>query len=463
MLTTGCLFHRVKVSTRMVYKKDWCGDGMDKYTGSALVSMDIEITNENDLPVSGELRAVISPACGEGEKTVSTRSLTVSPGQELHKMSVTVPDVHLWYTWDTGSPDLYDLKLEFQGAEKCLRIGIKEVGFNEKNGEWTINRERIYLRGLRVTKEHTDIEALKSLGFNAVCVSDGDTAKDLYEKCDELGILVCEAVTALAKDMTVEGITDLAENAAELSKESCNHASHGMWALDIADEVYRTADNKTAQMALCNVLYEAVASVNPSKPVYFPKRAQKRAASVFSAKELTAIDPRTLKLPYVVLKAGFDDANDNDFKELKKWEADYLRIRKYDPVSAVFLADDEMAANGSMKPVHIAFEPGYVNEKNGGAVSVEAGKTFTSRIWVINDLHRTIPDIKLTWKIKAEDGSILAGSSFRLNLNADSAEIPDQVMFVTSEPEKGKIFKLEACIETEEEILSENKLVVSVK
>ena len=465
MLTCGCLFQGVKVSTRMVYKKDWCGDGMDKYTGSALVSMDIEITNKTDMTASGKLRAVISPVSGDGEKIVSTRDLTVSPGQEVYKMSVTVPDVHLWNTWDIGEPDLYDLNLEFRGEVKCLRIGIKEVGFNEKTGEWTINRKKLYLRGLRVTKKHTDIAALKELGFNAVYVANNEAEKDIYEQCDELGILMCEACAVAPSDMNPEGITALSEAAARSAKESCNHASHGMWALDIRDEVYRTADSKNANLALCNVLYEAIASVDPSKTVFFPGKAQTRAAAVFCGKELATIDPRMLKLPFAVLKAGFEDeTQDPGLKELKKWEADYLRIRKYDPVSAVFLADEDMAEEGYMKPVHIAFEPGYVTDKNGETASIEAGKTFTSRIWAINDLHHVIPDVKLSWSITSEDdGKNLAGNSFRLNLNSDSAEIPDQVMFVTSKAEKGKTFRLDACIETDEEKLSENKLIVSVK
>ncbi len=51
-----------KISTRIVLKKDWAGDGQDKDTGSALVSMDVTLNNQTDAPVKGSLRALILPA-----------------------------------------------------------------------------------------------------------------------------------------------------------------------------------------------------------------------------------------------------------------------------------------------------------------------------------------------------------------------------------------------------------------
>ena len=61
MKNDTCLIKNVKISTRIVYKKDWCGDGQDKDTHSALVSLDVEIENPTLTPCTDFLRVVIKP------------------------------------------------------------------------------------------------------------------------------------------------------------------------------------------------------------------------------------------------------------------------------------------------------------------------------------------------------------------------------------------------------------------
>ena len=88
MLTAGCVIKEVRVSTRMIYKKDWCGDGQDKYTNSALVSMGILLGSCGREPVAGKLRAVITSVEAPEEKTVSERDLVITQGESLWKLSI---------------------------------------------------------------------------------------------------------------------------------------------------------------------------------------------------------------------------------------------------------------------------------------------------------------------------------------------------------------------------------------
>ena len=119
--------------------------------------------------------------------------------------------------------------------------------------------------------------------------------------------------------------------------------------------------------------------------------------------------------------------------------------------------------DGSLKPVLVAFEPGYESGPNGEGALIEAGKSFTSRIWAINDLHSRIDDVRLFWKIEEEQsGQVRAGNCFRLHLNPDSAEIPDHAIFVTNEEDKGKTFLMTAIIDTDECELTQNCLQIKV-
>ena len=462
MLTSGCVIKEVRVSTRMIYKKDWCGDGTDKYTGSALVSMDILLGSSCASPVSGKLRAVISCTEDPESKVVGGRDLTLSRGESLWKLSVTVPSVRLWNTWDTGEPFLYDLKLEFADAVYKDRIGMKEVSFDQKRGVLKLNRERIFLRGAAVDAS-SDLAAVRETGANAVIVRD-ELPQELYRKCDEAGLLIWRAYEIPEKAFTGDGISAYLEKVHADAVRIMNHASHGFWSVEMADPVSRTADRYNAWNVFANAVYETVRSVDPAKETIFENKAVKRMQAVFRSERLAELDPRDLKLPALIPCAGISEKPlTEECPALERWAVRYLRIRKYDPVSAVFARHVPAAGDGMLNPVLVAFEPGYAQKAPVCGAETEAGKSFTSRIWAINDLHRRIDDVRLFWSItEKESGTVRAGNTFRLHLNADSAEIPDHAIFVTNEEDRGKAFVLSAVLDTDEGVLAEDRMEISV-
>ena len=460
MLTSGCVIKEVRVSTRMIYKKDWCGDGLDKYTDSALVSMDILLCSSGSAPVSGRLRAVITSVENPEEKVVSGRDLTITQGETLWKLSVTVPAVRLWHTWDMGTPSLYDLKLEFADAQYHGRIGMKEVAFEQQRGILTLNRVRMFLRGVAADAS-SDLEAIKKAGANAVIVTK-ELPQEMYQKCDEEGLLVWRAYEMPEEAFTQEGISPYLECVQADAACLMNHASHGVWSVEVADALCRETDRSNVRMAYANAVFEAVRSMDPAKEVILENKAAKRAQEIFREERLRDVDPRDLKLPHLVPAVGQDKEGAEELA-LEKWAVRYLRIRKYDPVSVIFARHAAAAADGELKPVLVAFEPGYSCGPNADFAKIEAGKSFTARVWAINDLHCRIDDVRLYWSItEKESGAVRAGNSFRLHLNADSVEIPDHAIFVTEEADKGKAFILKAYIDTDECVLSENRMEIRV-
>lgn len=75
-----------KISTRLVQKKDWLGDGQDKDTGSAMVSLDVTLHNGTSKTVTGSLRADILPNNFEGDRAAcSSRTVVIPPGRSTVK------------------------------------------------------------------------------------------------------------------------------------------------------------------------------------------------------------------------------------------------------------------------------------------------------------------------------------------------------------------------------------------
>lgn len=464
MLISDCTIKKVKISTRMVFKMDWCGSMTDKFTGDALVSMDVLLANQGETPAEGTLRAVFTaPECRNFEKTVSSRSVTLAPGEELVKMSVTIPQAALWSVWDYGTPNLYQLKLEYGEASYTCRIGLKEVAFDEKHGKWSINRERVYLRGAVIEKEDADPVWLKEQGINAVLVKDQAVGEAFYDACDENGILVWEGYGVSAEDMTEKGAEAASARVVEAAKRVLNHASHGVWSLEIGEAVYSGADLSNMNMALCGVIYESLKAVDPVKPLIMRTKVQNRMESVFASERMRKLNPRTVKLPSTIACVGLPgDTVSADEEAYLKWEAEYLRSHKYDPVSAIFVRNCETVRANCMKPVLVAFEPGYETENNARRVSVCAGASFTCRVWAVNDFHHGIEDVRLSWKITSQDGRQAAGNAFRLNLNPDSAEIPDHVIFPVPEGAEGEVYTLTASLESDQELLATNSMEIAV-
>lgn len=456
MLASGCLIKHVKISTRMVYKKDWCGDGQDKYTDSALLSMDVLLENKNTVPVTGKLRAVVSLENDNAYKTVSEREIVLSPGQMLVKFSMTIPDVQLWNTWETGEQNLYQLKLEYCDAVYQSSVGVKELTYDEKHGKWELNRQRIYLRGIAI-QSAPNIEYLKKIGVNTAYVINEELEEKYYEEFDKAGILVWNAFSVEKKDMTPNAMAVRAETAAAYLEMTASHVCQGISSLQIADEVYKAEDAENAYLAMSGVLYESLKSVEPGKTVLYPDKIQARASEAFSGDALENVDFHEVKLPCNITNIGQKIKGKPEFC---CWEAVFARIRKYDPISSVIVWSNEVAEK-ALSPIMVAFEPGYVT-KNQNAVLVKAGDSFTSRIWAINDFHRKLEDVKLIWKLSDEDGNTVAGNMFRLNIIPDSAEIPDHVIYPTTDADKGKTYTLRAALEDDSTKLAESLMTIQV-
>jgi exo-1,4-beta-D-glucosaminidase len=115
----------------------------------------------------------------------------------------------LWWTHDFGKPELYDLRLLFKAGDKVsdlkvVRFGIREVSdyFNESGHRgYKLNGKKILVRGggwvddmlldNRHKKVKAEVQYAKHMNLNTLRLEGfWGTSEDLYDLCDENGILL---------------------------------------------------------------------------------------------------------------------------------------------------------------------------------------------------------------------------------------------------------------------------------
>ena len=270
----------VKVFTKIGVKKDWLGDKLDKADGTALVAVDVTVNNATDRAVRTQLRLKVEPRTFEGAPTARTRPVVVQPGRTTHKIVLTVPDARLWWTWDRGTPDLYTATVGVGDDALEQPFGIKEVVHDDATGQWFLNGERIYLRGMRYISSQwmsearaedwaDDLSQMRDMEINAIRIGSHVEKDGFYTMCDELGFLVWQVFPL---HYCVSDSDDLIERASDMIRDMgmmlCNHASIGMWSVFKEPEVYLLPDKPNNYHRLCPILKETLGTVDPTRWIH---------------------------------------------------------------------------------------------------------------------------------------------------------------------------------------------------
>lgn len=171
---------------------------------TARVAVDTAIQNETAADVSVDLRHELLSAEGAVVAT-AVANLGVRPDSTgTSRLEMEVSEPHLWSVDD---PHLYALRTTVtqdgrQVDQTTTRTGIRAFAFDPNEG-FSLNGRTMKMKGVclhhdagvlgaavprEVWKQR--LKALKSLGCNAVRTSHNPQAPDLYDLCDELGLLV---------------------------------------------------------------------------------------------------------------------------------------------------------------------------------------------------------------------------------------------------------------------------------
>lgn len=168
------------------------------------LNVEVDINNEEELNAS--LTVVNELFSPEGKLVAkSSKKLVAKPGRE-NKLKTTLK-VNKPALWSLTDPNLYELKTTvLKGKvvtdQTTTRTGFRTYTFDPNKG-FALNGEWMKVKGVCLHHDagvlgaavYRDVwkrrlQTLKEIGVNAIRTSHNPQATDLYDLCDELGILV---------------------------------------------------------------------------------------------------------------------------------------------------------------------------------------------------------------------------------------------------------------------------------
>jgi len=219
---------------------------------AADLTVSAELRNDSGAAVNGQLEAEI-----DGKKVSQpvqlaageTRTVSFDPAQ-FPALKFSHPK--LWWPYTVGTPFLYHAKLQFSAGGQLSDSAAVSVGIRQVTSELTdkgsrlfkINGRRILIRGaawapdmfLRPMskKLDADLRYVKHMGLNTIRLEGRIDRDELFNKTDELGILVmpgwtcCDAWEQWDK-WTADTRKIASASMADQAKRLRNHASVFVW------------------------------------------------------------------------------------------------------------------------------------------------------------------------------------------------------------------------------------------
>lgn len=221
----------------------------------ATVSIDVDISSKNPKHTKLVLKASLQGENFESETITHEVSAQVAHGTSTLPLEISVKDAKLWWPWDMGDQNLYELKLEVEvdgvGQDSYSEVfGIREItmsrnpGFTEDEVEndWTfeINGKRHFLRSTcwsgppsmlygrnRNEKYDERLEMVKEANINNLRIFGWHPPEVpyFYELCNRLGITVwtnfCFATQAYKA--TPEAFPPAVDECVQIVEQRRNH------------------------------------------------------------------------------------------------------------------------------------------------------------------------------------------------------------------------------------------------
>ncbi len=162
-----------------------------------------------------KLKAILFDA--QGKKVVTQQTDLVLKDEESKKHSIKLPLVNNPKLWSPNSPYLYELQLVLttQKGEvldkKTTPVGFRWATVDSKKGFFLngkplklvgVNRHQDYEgygNAVPIALQEKDIHLIKEMGANMIRFAHYPQERELYKKCDELGILVWTEIPIVNK------------------------------------------------------------------------------------------------------------------------------------------------------------------------------------------------------------------------------------------------------------------------
>ena len=173
------------------------------------VDVELTLTNATEIPFEGTLDWQISAENHSGAGVYLSVPVRARIGTHTINQRLTVPDPQLWWSWDQGSPNLYQLAATLYDTDGAVlsshreTFGIRTLRL-ERSPErftYTLNERPIFLRGssyipalylstLTREKLERDVQLAKGANLNLLRVHVHVSPAELYDICNRNGVMI---------------------------------------------------------------------------------------------------------------------------------------------------------------------------------------------------------------------------------------------------------------------------------
>lgn len=236
-------------------------------TNKASLKIELSYYSKTPSPVKEKIELKITSPSGKVLK--SGHNIRINGARGEIKINTEIRDPELWWSWDLGKPNLYELNIsgELVKIEK-VRFGIRDVKLNVKN-EFFLNGKRLFLRGtniiptqflseLKISKISGQVSLIKEANINIIRMHAHVNRTEYYEECDRQGLLVWQDFALQwTYDNSQEFKTNAVSQIKDMVKQHYNHPSIAFWCChNEPGEQIHTLDG---------YLYDAVLSIDKSR------------------------------------------------------------------------------------------------------------------------------------------------------------------------------------------------------
>lgn len=172
------------------------------------VNLRLRVTNGTGAAWSGTLGLTITAANHDGRGAEERSAVDVPPGTHEIERTLTIPDPRLWWCWDQGLPNLYQLEAALLEGDAPIagrreRFGVRVITLERhpRRFVYWLNERAVFVRGSaympglylsQCTRDSlaADVALARDANLNLLRVHVHVAPPELYDLCDETGMLV---------------------------------------------------------------------------------------------------------------------------------------------------------------------------------------------------------------------------------------------------------------------------------
>jgi beta-mannosidase len=248
--STGGIYRSVILRAR--------GDaGIDELWATSELSQDLKhadvkvrLNLKSTIPAGkAEIRATLTEPEHAGaipRNFTATKLVKLDAAKISIELPLSIDDPLLWYPWEQGTPYLHVLKVEvFRNGElsdtKFIRVGLRQVEFNEQEHYVLVNHHRIFLKGILNDDVHwrslmdrrgyaQRVKMQKEANINIIRMIAHQSGEDMYDLCDEMGMMIWQEMPLQWEYSRSEAIhREILEVVRETLVQTRSHASVVGW------------------------------------------------------------------------------------------------------------------------------------------------------------------------------------------------------------------------------------------